>query len=201
MLLHLCVRGADGVQYVEVWESEADFVRAASEQLVPAVARALGSVPDEQPTVEPYDVVHVIGPFGPTRSRRLVQAGADAWNAHDRPAFLGLYDADCELVTPAMHGKGHDAVGHFWDETMRAFPDSRLVDVRLTSAGEKVFEEGVVVGTNTGPVRAPDGSTIPPTGRSVSLPFAAVHHVVDDLIVSSRFYWDELAVVGQMGLM
>ncbi|MDL5159972.1 ester cyclase [Actinomycetospora termitidis] len=201
VILHLCVRGPEGVQYVEIWDSEEACARSTAQYIVPAVERALGSVPDEPPRIEPFDVVSLVGPFGPTESRKIAWAGADAWNAHDLDAFLALYSEDCALVTPAGDGKGHQAVRDFWDETMTAFPDSRLTDVRITSAGDEVFEEGVVVGTNTGPSRAPDGSPIPPTGRSVSLPYAAFHRVADGKVVASRFYWDQLGMIGQMGLM
>lgn len=199
-ILHLCVRRPEGgVQYIDVWDSEEDVRRASSERILPAVERALGSAP-EAPTIEPLDVVDMIGPFGPSGSRRLVRDGVDAWNAGDLDAFLAPYAEDCELTTPSFGGKGHEAIREFWTESMTAFPGCRLRGVAVVAIGDQVFEEGALEGTNTGSSKAPDGSEIPATGRPVTLPYVGVHRVVGGKIVSTRLYWDELGMIGALGL-
>lgn len=58
-----------------------------------------------------------------------------------------------------------------------------------------------MLGTNTGPSYGPDGSEIPPTGRPVEFGLMAIHSVRDRRIVSSRFYWDTMPILGQLGLL
>ena len=200
-VLHLCVRRPEGgVQYIEVWDSEEDFGRASSERFLPAVERALGPRP-EAPTIEAFEVVNMIGPFGPSGPPPLVRDGVDAWNAGDLDAFLAPYAEDCELITPSFGGKGHEAIREFWAESMTAFPGCQLRGVEVVAVGDQVFEEGALEGTNTGPSRGPDGSEIPATGRSVTLPYLGVHRVVGDEIIRTRLYWDELGMIGALGLM
>jgi ketosteroid isomerase-like protein len=142
--------------------------------------------PDEEQTMTPIDVV---------------QAAVDSWNNADRQEFIVGYTDDCEISTPTMNGTGHDAAAAFWTATMGSLPDGRITEVRLVADGETVCEEAVVNGTNTGPAHLPDGRELPPTGRPVRLPFAAVHTVRDGKIAASRFYWDTMTVVEQLGLL
>lgn len=104
-------------------------------------------------------------------------------------------------AVPALIGKGHQAVGEFWDTSMAEFPDGRVRILKLIGEGDLVGEEGVVEGTQTGPIPAPDGSEIPATGKSFSLGFATIHAVRGEVITSSYFYWDAMAMVGQLGLL
>lgn len=134
-------------------------------------------------------------------SAELVQNSIDTWNNADRQGFLACYADDCEIVTPAMRGKGHEGIAEFWAATMDTFPDNQVRVLTLVADGDIVAEEALTEGTNTGPSRAPDGSAIPPTGKSMTLPFTAIHTVHDDKIVSSRFYWDVLSILGQLGLL
>lgn len=134
-------------------------------------------------------------------NKGFIEKSADAWNAHDRAAFVACYSTDCELVTPSEVGKGHVAVEKFYDDAEVIWPDSRVRITLLREDGEIVLEEGVAEGTNTGPIALPDGTEAPATGNSVSFPFAAVHTVRGGLIVSTRFYWDNASVYGQLGLM
>jgi predicted ester cyclase len=103
--------------------------------------------------------------------------------------------------TPQMSGSGPEGLAAFWDSTMGPLPDCRVENSLLVADGEVVVEEGTVSGTNTEPSPALDGSLIPPTGRPISFGFVAVHHVRDGRITASRFSWDGMAVVAQMGLL
>jgi uncharacterized protein (TIGR02246 family) len=129
----------------------------------------------------------------------IVRASIDTWNDADRQGFLGCYAEDCEIVSPGLEGSGHDGVAQFWTSIMTGMPDCRVEVVHLVAEGDLVAEEARSRGTNTGPISAPDGSELPPTGRTADLPFSAVHTVRGDRIVSSRFYWDTLTFLGQLG--
>ncbi len=130
-----------------------------------------------------------------------VRASVDSWNDADRQGFLTRYAEDCEITSPLIQGAGRDGVAAFWASIMDGMPDCRVEVSLLLGEGDVVVEEAVATGTNTGISHAPDGSELPATGRVVSSPFAAVHHVRGDEIVSSRFYWDTMGFLAQLGLL
>jgi steroid delta-isomerase-like uncharacterized protein len=134
-------------------------------------------------------------------AKDLINDGVAAWNRRDRAAYLALYAEDCTLTSPDGGGKGHEAVGAFFDSTLRGFPDNRVRVDALTEDGELLAEEGVVTGTNTGPLPMPDGTDGPATGAAMELPYAAMHVVRDGRIMRSRYYWDPMAMLGQLGLL
>ena len=129
-----------------------------------------------------------------------IDATMHAWNSRDRGAYLDCYAEGCELTSPVGSGTGREYVGAFYDETVTSFPDNEVIVRRVVAEGDTVVEESTIVGTNTGPVIAPDGSELPATGRRVELPMAGLHTLRDGRIVSSRFYWDNAAFAVQMGL-
>lgn len=61
-LLHLCVRRAGGLRYIDLWESEEACAAAFAERIHPAVDRAFGGArPSAEPVVERLDVVDASG--------------------------------------------------------------------------------------------------------------------------------------------
>ncbi len=130
-----------------------------------------------------------------------IQKSADVWNKGDRDGFLACYTDDCEITSNMGTEKGQAAVAAYWAVYNEPNPGSQIRIGVLIEVGDTVAEEAVVSGTNTGPMPAPDGSQIPATGREFFLPFAALHTVRDGKITSSRFYWNDLAVMAQLGLL
>ncbi|MHC1562669.1 ester cyclase [Actinomycetospora sp. C-140] len=131
----------------------------------------------------------------------LLDVATRLWNDRDRVAYRDCYTDDAELVAPGFGGKGHEAVLEFWDENMAGFPDNRVIVDRAVVHGDVLVEESRFEGTNTGPLAGPDGSPIPATGRSVSVPFAGIHVLRDGRIASTHFYWDAYDMLGQLGLL
>lgn len=130
-----------------------------------------------------------------------VRASIERWNDADRQAYLASYAEDCSISSPQVQGTGRDVVAAFWASIMDGMPDCRIEVSLLFGEGDVVVEEAVAVGTNTAPSLGPDGASVPATGRSVSVPFSAVHEVRGEEIVSSRFYWDTMTILGQLGLL
>ena len=132
----------------------------------------------------------------------LVELTTTTWNDRDRAGWRECYVEDCEMLAPGVvDGAGGTALLQFWDETMEAFPDNRITVARVVAQGDLLVEESRIDATNTGPMAGPDGTPIPPTGRSLSLPFAGIHRIDGDRIVSSHFYWDMFDMLGQLGLL
>ncbi|MFC4948122.1 ester cyclase [Pseudonocardia sp. GCM10023141] len=131
----------------------------------------------------------------------IVQRSADAWNNRDRDAYLACYAEDCEFTTPHSTGKGPAAVIAFWEMQMTAFPDNRVRVAALFDSGDLVAEEASFEGTQTGPGVNPDGTGFPPSGRSVTTMFAALHTVEGNVITRTAFYWDDMTFAAQLGLL
>lgn len=65
-LLHLCVRTAEGLRYIDVWESEEHCARAFDERVHPAVDRAFGGRrPPVEPVVTHLEVIDARGALMP----------------------------------------------------------------------------------------------------------------------------------------
>jgi ketosteroid isomerase-like protein len=134
-------------------------------------------------------------------AQQLIQLTTDTWNDRDREGYIAAYHADCEITAPGFVGKGHQGVVEFWEAFMTAFPDNRVVFAHpIIGAGDVGVEEPVLEGTHTGVLVGPDGSEIAPTGRRISLPAAGIHTARDGRIVTSRFYYDTLALLTQLGV-
>jgi ketosteroid isomerase-like protein len=82
---------------------------------------------------------------------------------------------------------------------LRAFPDGRIHRDRYVEAGNRIVVEGRFTGTNTGPLQTPAGE-LPPTGRTLELPFADAFRVVDGMITEHRIYYDMAGMMVQLGL-
>ena len=81
----------------------------------------------------------------------------------------------------------------------QSFPDLQFETRTVAESGEFVMVEGVFTGTNNGSMSGP-GGTMPPTGKSVSLPFVDVWKIQNDKITENRIYYDQLSFLGQLGL-
>ena len=70
LLLHLCVRRADGgLRYIDVWESEEACAKAFDDRIHPAVDVAFGGDrPAGEPEVARLDVLHASGALLPDQT-------------------------------------------------------------------------------------------------------------------------------------
>ena len=102
------------------------------------------------------------------------------------------------------------AIGHkaFGKEEAKAyvknwkttFPDMVGKCNNRVESGNTMFEECSWTGTNTGEINAPDGSKIPPTGKSVNIKNCFVYEFENGKIKSMKNYLDTMSMMGQLGL-
>ena len=102
------------------------------------------------------------------------------------------------------------AIGHkaFGKEEAKAyvknwkttFPDMVGKCNNRVESGNTMFEECSWTGTNTGEINAPDGSKIPPTGKSVNINNCFVYEFENGKIKSMKNYLDMMSMMGQLGL-
>ena len=102
------------------------------------------------------------------------------------------------------------AIGHkaFGKEEAKAyvknwkttFPDMVGKCNNRVESGNTMFEECSWTGTNTGEITAPDGSKIPPTGKSVNINNCFVYEFENGKIKSMKNYLDTMSMMGQLVL-
>jgi steroid delta-isomerase-like uncharacterized protein len=124
-----------------------------------------------------------------------------AFNAHDLDRFRRLLADDAALVVGGspQSFEGPDAVVAAIRPTLDAIPDLHVTVTNAFADGNRGVAEAVREGTNTGPIRLPDGE-LPPSGRSVRLPECIVFEVADGKIRRMVVYTDMLDTLAQLGL-
>jgi predicted ester cyclase len=112
-----------------------------------------------------------------------------------------LYADDATMVTPdAGEIRGRDAIAEYLGTFSRAFPDASWEALSQLEVGDTAVDEGWFVGTHTGPLAAPNGETIPATGKRVRLRECDIATVENGRITSHRFYFDQTEFLEQLGL-
>ncbi len=117
----------------------------------------------------------------------------------DWPAREALLTPDCTVFTPQGVLRGRAATTAFSRPFVGAFSGARHQIDLIVSSGDDVVVEGLWTGTHTEPLVTPGGE-IPATGKAINLPFVAIHRVSGELIASLHLYFDQLTLMGQLGL-
>ncbi len=119
---------------------------------------------------------------------------------HDLEGAIQLLDPDVDFYAPAAQFKGTEAARPFLQGYIDGFPDARFELSNVFASEDRALAEGTYIGTNTGAMQTPQGE-MPPTGKKVALPFAQAILVKNDRIAEQHVYWDQMAFLGQLGLM
>ena len=82
-----------------------------------------------------------------------------------------------------------------------AFSDIAFEATPLDVGGDYGCVEWTVEMTHTGPITVADGASIEPTGLHVVLHGVTVAEFAGEQICSLRQYWDEFAVLDQLGVL
>jgi len=134
-------------------------------------------------------------------ARQVMDRVTDAAFGGDPEVLKKLYAPDAVAETPDQGTlNGPQAIAAWFGQFSTAFPDARWESLTAYEAGNVAFDEGYVVGTHTGPLEAPDGESIPPTGKSVRVRGCDIATVENGLIKSHHFYFDQMEFFGQLGL-
>jgi steroid delta-isomerase-like uncharacterized protein len=118
---------------------------------------------------------------------------------HDLDALMRTFGADPEWCNQAgqevLHG--HDAIRGFYQDLFAGFRDFHLDVHNRHQAADAVIVEGLLGGTHSG-----EWMGIPPTGRSISVPFCAVFtFTAEDHVKRESVYYDRMALLGQLGVL
>jgi steroid delta-isomerase-like uncharacterized protein len=135
-------------------------------------------------------------------AKRVLEQAIDSWNARDRNAWAALYAEDVVYEAPGgQRISGLQDLGEkYFDALVTAAPDRVSSDVVLFADGEYVVEQARYVGTHTGPLRSPDGTEVPPTGKHFDFAFVGIFRVQGGKITTIRIFYDQIELLMQLGL-
>jgi ketosteroid isomerase-like protein len=133
-------------------------------------------------------------------AREAFKRGTDTFNAHDIDGFTEVLADDVVFAAPGgLAGQGKGACAAFFGGWFQAFSDARIEVHDVNFLDDIAVEEGTFSGTHDGPLHSPTGD-IPPTGRSVSLPYIHVLHFRGGKHTAFNLSFDRLLMLEQLGL-
>ena len=133
---------------------------------------------------------------------RYYAVGARAISTGDWEAYASLYAEDLLMVTPGIPGPttGRDVRVKLAQGLVNAFPDARVELLRSFGQGDWACFEVLFAGTHTGPMPGPGGTEIPPTNKPVEFPYCMVVKFKDGVCCELYEYYDQMALLTQLGL-
>ena len=135
-------------------------------------------------------------------ARKVMDRATEAIIGGDWEAVASCYAPDAVAVTPDQgEVKGPEGIVGYLRPFADALPDLRWEPLSTHECGNAAVDEGFLVGTHTGPLAGPGGETIAPTGKSLRLRECDVATVENGVITSHRFYFDQMELMAQLGLM
>jgi predicted ester cyclase len=116
--------------------------------------------------------------------------------------ICGLYTEDVRGWAPAMSVSCAAELAVELEDRDEAFSDLELDLSALDVGDDRACVEWVVTATHSGPIRADDDDlVVAPTGRRITLQGITVAEFEGDKICAFRQYWDEVALIEQLGLL
>ena len=132
------------------------------------------------------------------RARReaVVREHMESENHHDFDTTIGTFSHPrYEIIPTGDIYDGEEEVRGYFAESRTAFPDQRNELISLRHSDDAVIVEFDLLGTHSGPLRE-----IQPTGREFRTRVVAFFIFEGDRIVCERVYFDQLSILGQLGL-
>jgi predicted ester cyclase len=133
---------------------------------------------------------------------RFAQEGARTLSERNWDAYGALFAADLVMHTPGIPGatRGRQARVDLARGIYEAFPDGRVEPEGVLADGDWACVRLRFSGTNTGPMAGPDGSEIPPTNKAAEFPYCMVMRFEDGEVAELHEYYDQLALLTQLGI-
>ena len=136
---------------------------------------------------------------------QLMKSLDDAWNAQDWDTFNKRHAEDAAVYWPGQKIPTKGRTNHRLEamEFFKAFENTLENNPYMVQFGEGDWTCTVArwKGTMKGPIKAPDGRIVPPTGRSFELEFCTVARWKDGEIVEEKLFFDQIGLLRQIGVM
>ena len=134
-------------------------------------------------------------------ARKTLDKLTAAYFSGDTEAAKKIYADDAIGVAPdGQEFKGPDEILDWMSVFFKAFPDAKYEPIAKYESGKVAIDEGMFIGTNTGPLQTPTGEEIPPTGKRISVRGADVVTVSKGRVTNHHFYFDQMSMLSQLGL-
>jgi hypothetical protein len=121
--------------------------------------------------------------------------------AGESSAIGELYTEDVKMWAPALSVSSAGELASWFQQRDDAFSDIELDVSPLDVGGDYACAEWTVTMTHSGTLVLPGGPAVEPTGIRVTLNGVTVGEFLGDRICSLRQYWDEFAVLDQLGVL
>ncbi|MHA4852863.1 MULTISPECIES: ester cyclase [unclassified Rhodococcus (in: high G+C Gram-positive bacteria)] len=119
-------------------------------------------------------------------------------DAHDFDRVESMLDPECEIVAPGFTQVGAPYVCLWMAGFFATFPDLRHRPRRVVVDGNEIAFELHVTGTHTEDLPLPDGSSIPPTGRSLDITLGEFWTLAEGRVKNYTVYYDHHDFLTQM---
>lgn len=124
---------------------------------------------------------------------QVAEKWIEAVDAHNLGALERYRAPDYLWEGPGMPGPaGAEAEDIFMRGAYQAYPDMRIEVSQTIAQGDFVVVNGVLTGTNQGPMTMPDGQTIPATGEKMNRRFSETLEFADGKVVRRSIYYLDL---------
>jgi len=131
----------------------------------------------------------------------VARASYDAFNAHDLDKFSELRTPDSLAEQPGAPAPLNvDQNRRFLQAYLMAIPDVHVDVTFMIASGDYVVAHTLFTGTNTGPLPAPGGGSVPATGKSFVLKACDTYELRGGKIFRSWSFADMASLLGQLGL-
>jgi hypothetical protein len=135
---------------------------------------------------------------------QLMKTLDDAWNAQDWETFNKRHAEDTDVYWPGQKGPTHGRTNH----RLESIEFFKSVENHLDNDPYKIrFGQGDWTctvakwrGKMVGPMKAPDGRIVPPTGKTFELEFCTVARWKDGEIVEEKLFYDQVSFLEQIGV-
>jgi predicted ester cyclase len=135
------------------------------------------------------------------RARELMDRASEAVIGKNLEALRDIYAPDAVGTSPDMGTvHGIDAIIDYNRTMVQAFSDMSYDYDATFETDDRAIDQGTMVGTHTGTLQLPDGTSIPPTGKQLRVRAIDVVKVENGRIVRHDFYFDQLEFLAQLGL-
>jgi steroid delta-isomerase-like uncharacterized protein len=187
-----------GWMVISGWSSRAARDRFRAERVTPAFERR--GMPTPEPEIlEVYNALEPAQAISRDALMRWLDEQDSAFNRHDPDGVAAGYASDAVLHDQAAPEpvRGREGVREFVGTYLHAFPDMSWERVGVEIDGSTLVEQWRASGSHEG-----DLPGLPPTHRRMTVEGCSVMHFgADGLVHEEENYWDEAAMLRQLGAM
>jgi ketosteroid isomerase-like protein len=134
-------------------------------------------------------------------NKRLAPTVLEALNTRDLDAWSQKLSEDYVAEYPGVPLLNKTQSIGYNKRFVIAFPDTHFEVHSVVAQGDQVFSHWTVSGTQAERLATVTGRTIPPTKRRATVSGALLTEVRDGKIVREGWYWDQLSLLDQLGIM